>query len=154
LQERIRIEKAEEERKRSAKTSSKKSPERSELEKKVESLLDQGYNEEAILSALLALSHKEHHIKRALAKIKKERKQKTNRNEFVSEKESKIRTEVDDIFYTIKVEEKISIADLAAKMKMQPEQLKKWLEYLEKDGLITIKCRFGGKEFVKIKEEF
>jgi len=124
------------------------------LEKKVESLIEQGYDEDEILSALLSLNHEERHVKNALKKVRQKRKLKEPKKEIISDKDVKVKTEVDDIYYHIKLEEKITIAELAAKLKMTPEKLRKWLEYLEKDGLITIKCRFGGKEFVKIKEEF
>jgi hypothetical protein len=123
-----------------------------ELENKVKALIDEGFEEDAIISSLLALGKKEWRIKWVLKKLKKEKRQKQKK--VVVRDTSKTKTEIDDVYYTIKEQEKITIAELADKLKMDLPQLRKWIDYLEKDGLITVKCRFGGTEIVKIKEEY
>lgn len=124
-----------------------------ELENKVRALLQEGFDEGAIISSLLALGKKEWRIKWVLKKLKKEKKQKQPKKVVVRDI-SKTKTEIDDVYYLIKEEEKITIAELADKLNMDLLQLRKWIDYLEKDGLITVKCRFGGTEIVKIKEEY
>ena len=100
---------------------------KSELEKKVESFLKNGFDEEAITSALLALGNKEFFIKRALKKIKKQQKAKQPKKTIIYDT-SKTKTEVDDIYYKIKEEEQITVSDLAYKLNMPIPHLKKWLD--------------------------